>query len=383
MDQYFDIIIVGGGPAGLTAAVYARRAGKSVLLLERESFGGQIASSPKVENFPGLPAVSGAELAERLYSQAEALGTRIELEEALEIQSGTPSRVVTDYGAYTAGAVILAAGMRRRTLGLAGEDRLAGISFCAVCDGAFYAGQDVAVAGGGSTALQDALYLADICRHVTVIHRRSDFRADPILVERAEKTANLTLLRSTVVEALEGSERLTGLTLRNTAVGEVSHLPGLCAVPGGGSAAGEPAGPVSGGAGGRSGLYRRRGGLPDADSRHLCGRGSPRQGGPPADHRLRGRRCGGPGGLPLLCLTPGHLLKNPYRPPGVPGGLCCSLHSSRRGGDFSVWAGSQDTVHPMERRPPVFRRPPGVYLMAKVTETVTCCSPSSPPCATQ
>ena len=110
MDQYFDIIIVGGGPAGLTAAVYARRAGKSVLLLERESFGGQIASSPKVENFPGLPAVSGAELAERLYSQAEALGTRIELEEALEIQSGTPSRVVTDYGAYTAGAVILAAG---------------------------------------------------------------------------------------------------------------------------------------------------------------------------------------------------------------------------------------------------------------------------------
>ena len=213
MDQYFDIIIVGGGPAGLTAAVYARRAGKSVLLLERESFGGQIASSPKVENFPGLPAVSGAELAERLYSQAEALGTRIELEEALEIQSGTPSRV------------ILAAGMRRRTLGLAGEDRLAGISFCAVCDGAFYAGQDVAVAGGGSTALQDALYLADICRHVTVIHRRSDFRADPILVERAEKTANLTLLRSTVVEALEGSERLTGLTLRNTAVGEVSHLP--------------------------------------------------------------------------------------------------------------------------------------------------------------
>ena len=107
----------------------------------------------------------------------------------------------------------------------AGEDRLAGISFCAVCDGAFYAGQDVAVAGGGSTALQDALYLADICRHVTVIHRRSDFRADPILVERAEKTANLTLLRSTVVEALEGSERLTGLTLRNTAVGEVSHLP--------------------------------------------------------------------------------------------------------------------------------------------------------------
>ena len=226
MDQYFDIIIVGGGPAGLTAAVYARRAGKSVLLLERESFGGQIASSPKVENFPGLPAVSGAELAERLYSQAEALGTRIELEEALEIQSGTPSRVVTDYGAYTAGAVILAAGMRRRTLGLAGEDRLAGISFCAVCDGAFYAGQDVAVAGGGSTALQDALYLADICRHVTLIHRRDSFRADPILVAQAAERGNLTLLPSTVVEGLESAGgRLSGLMLRNTETGEASHLP--------------------------------------------------------------------------------------------------------------------------------------------------------------
>ena len=225
MEPYFDIVIVGGGPAGLTAAIYARRAGKSVLLLEKESFGGQIASAPKVENFPGLPAVSGAELADRLYGQAESLGARIELEEVLEIQTGTPSRVVTDYGAYTAGAVILAAGMRRRTLGLAGEDRLAGVSFCAVCDGAFYAGQDVAVAGGGSTALQDALYLADICRHVTVIHRRADFRADPILVERAERTANLTLLRSTVVDALEGSDRLTGLTLWNTAEGEVSHLP--------------------------------------------------------------------------------------------------------------------------------------------------------------
>ena len=225
MEPYFDIVIVGGGPAGLTAAIYARRAGKSVLLLEKESFGGQIASAPKVENFPGLPAVSGAELADRLYGQAESLGARIELEEVLEIRDGTPKRVVTDYGAYAAGAVILAVGMRRRTLGLPGEDGLAGISYCAVCDGAFYAGQDAAVAGGGNTAFQDALYLADICRHVTVIHRRADFRADPILVERAERTANLTLLRSTVVEALEGSDRLTGLTLRNTAVGEVSHLP--------------------------------------------------------------------------------------------------------------------------------------------------------------
>ena len=224
MEPYFDVVIVGGGPAGLTAAIYARRAGKSVLLLEKEGFGGQIASAPKVENFPGLPAVSGAELAERMFSQAEALGARLELEEVLEIQDGTPKRVITDYGAYAAGAVILAAGMRRRTLGLAGEGALAGISYCAVCDGAFYAGQDVAVAGGGSAAFQDALYLAEICRRVTLIHRRAAFRADPILVERAAKTPNLTLLPSTAVEALEGADHLTGLTLRDAA-GQLSHLP--------------------------------------------------------------------------------------------------------------------------------------------------------------
>ena len=224
MEPYFDIVIVGGGPAGLTAAIYARRAGRSVLLLEREGFGGQIASAPKVENFPGFSAISGAELADRLFSQAEALGARLELEEVLEIRDGAPKRVVTDYGAYLAGAVILAAGMRRRTLGLPGEDHLAGISFCAVCDGAFYAGLDVAVAGGGNTALQDALYLADLCRHVTVLHRRADFRADPILVEEARGRANLTLLPSTAVEGLEGTDRLTGLTVRSTATGDLSLI---------------------------------------------------------------------------------------------------------------------------------------------------------------
>ena len=224
MEQYFDIVVVGGGPAGLTAAVYARRAGRTVLVLEKEGFGGQIASAPKVENFPGFSAISGAELADRLYSQAEALGARIELEEVLSVRPGPPHTVTTDYGAYTAGAVILATGMRRRTLGLPGEDTLAGISFCAVCDGAFYAGRDVAVAGGGSAALQDALYLADVCRSVTLIHRRAEFRADPILVEQARGRANITLLTDTVVTGLEGTDRLTGLALRNTVSGAASRL---------------------------------------------------------------------------------------------------------------------------------------------------------------
>ena len=226
MSERFDIIIVGGGPAGLTAAVYARRAGRSVLVLEKESFGGQIASSPRVENFPGLPAVSGAELADRLYSQAEALGARIELEEVLEIRDGTPKTVTTDYGVYTCAALILATGMRHRTLGLPGEDALTGVSFCAVCDGSFHRGRDVAVVGGGNTALQDALFLAELCRHVTLIHRREAFRGDPILAEALRARENVSLALDTVVTALHGTEgALSALTLQNTATGAVSTLP--------------------------------------------------------------------------------------------------------------------------------------------------------------
>ena len=225
MSSHFDIIIAGGGPAGLTAAIYARRAGKQVLLLEKESFGGQIASSPKVENFPGFSAISGAELADRLYAQAEALGAVIELEEVLSIEGGTPHKVTTDYNTYTCSAVILATGMKHRSLGLPGELTMSGVSFCAVCDGAFHTGRDVAVCGGGNTALQDALYLADICRSVTLIHRRSEFRADPILVEALKRRPNAVILTDTVVDALLGEKVLTGLALRNTVTGETRQLP--------------------------------------------------------------------------------------------------------------------------------------------------------------
>ncbi len=224
MSEHFDILIVGGGPAGLTAAIYARRAGRSVLVLEKASIGGQIATSPRVDNFPGLPGVSGIELAERLYTQAEDLGARIELEEVLNIRDGAPKTVVTDYGAYTCTALILATGMKHRSLGLPGEDTLAGVSFCAVCDGAFYAGKDAAVCGGGNTALQDALFLSDLCRHVTLIHRRSQFRGDPILVEALQKRKNVSVILDTVVEALRGQDTLTGLLLRNTATGAETEL---------------------------------------------------------------------------------------------------------------------------------------------------------------
>lgn len=224
MNEHFDIVIAGGGPAGLTAAIYARRAGKSVLVLEKEAFGGQIASSPRVDNFPGCYGISGAELAERLFSQAEALGARVELEEVLSIAPGTPHTVTTDYGTYTASALVLATGMKHRSLGLPGEDALSGVSYCAVCDGAFYAGKDVAVAGGGNTALQDALFLSDLCRHVTVIHRRDSFRGDPILAEALSKRDNVTLLMNTVITSLKGLDVLTGLVLQNTVTGETAEL---------------------------------------------------------------------------------------------------------------------------------------------------------------
>lgn len=224
MSEHFDIIVIGGGPAGLTAAIYARRAGKSVLVLEKASVGGQIATSPRVDNFPGIPGVSGVELAERLYTQAEDLGARIELEEALEIRNGSPKTVVTDYDTYTCTALILATGMKHRSLGLAREEELAGVSFCAVCDGAFYEGKDTAVCGGGNTALQDALFLADLCRHVTLIHRRGQFRGDPILAEAVKKRENVTILLDTVVEALLGDEALSGLLLKNTVTGETREL---------------------------------------------------------------------------------------------------------------------------------------------------------------
>lgn len=222
--KHFDILITGAGPAGLTAAIYARRAGKSVLLLEKAAVGGQIASSPRVENYPGLPAVSGAEFSDRLFEQATALGAELELEEVLEIRPGPPVTAVTDYGSYTCSALVYAAGMEHRSLGLPLEDTLPGVSTCAVCDGAFYAGKDVAVCGGGNTALQDALYLSGICAHVTLIHRRDTFRADAVLLDALRKKDNAAILPNTVIDALMGQERLNGLKLRNSLTGETSQL---------------------------------------------------------------------------------------------------------------------------------------------------------------
>ena len=213
----YDILIVGGGPAGLTAALYAARAGKSALLIERDSIGGQIVFSPLVENYPALPHVSGAAFANSLYEQVEALGVTIETAEvsaADRTESGF--RLTTDLGAREGRALILATGVQHRSLGLPDEEDLvgAGISYCAVCDGAFYAGRDVAVVGGGDTALQDALFLSGVCRAVTLIVRRDRFRGEAALVKKLAEKPNISVRFNSVPTGyLTREGELTGLKL--------------------------------------------------------------------------------------------------------------------------------------------------------------------------
>ena len=212
-----DIIIVGGGPAGLTAAVYALRAGKTVLVIEKNGFGGQIAYSPKVENIPGTISISGAEFADKLTEQAMNLGADVELETVIRVENGEIKKVYTEEGScYEAGAVILAVGVKHRMLGLYGEEELVGngLSFCAVCDGAFYAGQDVAMIGGGNSALQEALLLSEVCSKVTVVQNLAFFTGEKKLADALTAKDNVDVIFSAVVaEYLSENGTLTGLRI--------------------------------------------------------------------------------------------------------------------------------------------------------------------------
>ena len=225
----YDVLIVGGGPAGLTAAVYALRAGKTVLVIEKAGFGGQIAFSPKVENIPGTIQISGAEFAEKLIEQAMNLGADVELETVtgLEKKDGVFRVSTEDGNVYEGKTVILATGVKHRMLGLPGEEELVGkgISFCAVCDGAFYEGQDTAMIGGGNSALQEALLLSEVCNHVTVVQNLADFTGEKKLAEALLGKKNVTVHFSTLVDAyLTDGEQLTGLRIRNDVTGEVQEL---------------------------------------------------------------------------------------------------------------------------------------------------------------
>lgn len=223
----YDIIIVGAGPAGLTAALYARRADKSVLVIEKANFGGQITSSPKVENYPTIKEISGNELAQMMLDQIMEHGADLEMAEVLRIEkTGESMRVVTDYGEFEGRSVILATGSKHRHLGLEREEELTGkgVSYCAVCDGAFFSGAPVAVVGGGNTALQEAVMLSEYCTHVTVVQNLSTMTGEARLVSILEKKPNVTMIFDTLVTELVGKDNLEALMLKNTKTGEVSKL---------------------------------------------------------------------------------------------------------------------------------------------------------------
>lgn len=223
----YDIGIIGAGTAGMTAAIYGLRAGKTVLLIEGETFGGQITSSPRVENYPGIVSMSGNEFASALVDQALGLGAETEFCKVTGLKREDPYWViVTEDGEITCKSVILATGVTQKSLGLELEENLtgAGISYCAVCDGAFFKGQKVAVAGGGSTALQDAVFLSEYCEKVFVIHRRSEFRGEAALVAQLKQKANVEFILDTVIVGLDGADSLEGLELEHKITGESTRL---------------------------------------------------------------------------------------------------------------------------------------------------------------
>lgn len=222
----YDLIIVGGGPAGLTAAIYARRAGKSVMVIEKETFGGQITFSPKVENIPGFPSISGSGFGEHLTEQAMGQGAELECCEVLEIRDGAVKEVITDEGSFAAKAVIIATGAKHRLLGIPKEEEYIGdgISFCAVCDGAFYKDQTVAVVGGGNSAMQEALLLAETSKKVIILQNLAAFTGEKALADQLFERENVEIHFETVVEEIIEKDGFAGVRVRHTAKNETEDI---------------------------------------------------------------------------------------------------------------------------------------------------------------
>lgn len=224
----YDVAILGSGPAGMTAAIYACRAGLSTVVIERMIPGGQMGETPEIDNFPGFESISGFELSSKMSSQAKKLGAEIITCTVNGIDFRELSNTVkTSGGDVVAKTVILALGASHRALGASGEEKYRGlgVSYCATCDGNFFRGREVCVVGGGNTALEDALYLAKICTKVYLIHRRGAFRGFETLAKQVSETENIELVLDSVVESINGDERVSSVTVKNVKTDEKKEIP--------------------------------------------------------------------------------------------------------------------------------------------------------------
>jgi len=223
----YDLIIIGGGPAGLTAGIYAQRARLKTLLLEREIVGGQIAVSDVIENYPGFSSISGAELMEKFEQHAKGFGLEIKLTDVTDVQDKGKEKIVkTSEGDLITKAVIVATGAKPRRLGVLGEKEFTGkgVSYCATCDGPFFKGQRVLVVGGGDTAIKEAVYLSKIASTVYLAHRRDQLRAEKIIQEKAFSTPNIKMLLSHILKEIKGKTGIEKVTLQNLKDNTVKEL---------------------------------------------------------------------------------------------------------------------------------------------------------------
>ncbi len=230
MSQVHDLIIIGSGPAGLAASIYASRAELDTIVIEKHMMsGGQIINTYEVDNYPGIPGISGFDLAVKFREHCEKLGATFVEGDVVNFTIEEEIKKVTlDSGeAYYAKAVIIATGAVTRKLGVKGEEEFSGlgVSYCATCDGAFFKNKTTAVVGGGDVAVEDAIYLARLCKRVYVIHRRNEFRAVKTLVSQLTKLDNVEIIWDTVVEEIKGTEVVTGIELKNVKTQENSHIP--------------------------------------------------------------------------------------------------------------------------------------------------------------
>ncbi|WP_125704782.1 thioredoxin-disulfide reductase [Lacticaseibacillus daqingensis] len=229
MSKQYDVIVIGAGPGGMTAGLYASRANLSVLMLDRGIYGGQMNNTAAIENYPGFSSILGPELGQKMYDGATQFGAEYAYGNVVDVRlEGQSKIVVTDEGEYTAKAVIIATGAEHRKLGIPGEEEYGGrgVSYCAVCDGAFFKNRDVAVIGGGDSAVEEGLYLTGLAAKVTVLHRRDQLRAQKIIQQRAFANDKMDFVWNAGVEAIEGDgSKVTGVRYKDKVTGETQVLP--------------------------------------------------------------------------------------------------------------------------------------------------------------